>query len=196
MDPLLLTLTLFGRLLSERPTEKNQELRTHLSHVTEWVEWPNRDEVDTWFASMPSENLKDLEYQFSVLFEGQGHMKCPPWGSVYQTKENIVFGESTIQYRQFMQQNGYQLDSENREPEDQFGLMLLSFCQLLTDGKNEVAQVLLTDHLMPWGQRYLELLSENNSSRFYQVVALLTKTLLNELCDEFGLKVKEVRLFL
>lgn len=195
MNPLVLSLTLLGRLLSERPSVANQTLFLQIHALKDWVDWPNPSQIDTWLNSLPECHLETLEYEFSVLFEGQGEMECPPWGSVYLTQHNVVFGASTFKYRQFMQRNGYEFDESSREPEDQFGLMLLSFCQLLTDDKEDAAYQLLTDHLLPWGQHYLELLAHNKRSDFYQVVAKLTQTLLSALRQEFEITPKEVNLY-
>ena len=43
-----------------------------------------------------------LAAEFSRLFEGVGDMPAPPWGSVYLDKDRVVFGASTVEYRQFL----------------------------------------------------------------------------------------------
>lgn len=121
----------------------------------------------------------ELNYQFSVLFEGQGVMEAPPWGSVYLDKEHLLMGESQEYYRQFLQQHGIQLNTGLNEPEDQFGLMLMAYALLLEKNKINEANKLMSEHLMTWAFDYLERLIHNSVSQFYQALATITKVYLN-----------------
>ncbi|BDR13036.1 hypothetical protein VspSTUT11_10120 [Vibrio sp. STUT-A11] len=114
---------------------------------------------------------EQFERDFSVLFEGMGTMPVPPWGSVYLDKEQVLFGESNTQYRLFLQQHGIALDSGQREPEDQFGLMLLACGYFLEQDNTQAAFELLGEHLMPWGPSYLEQLRDKAPNPFYQLLA-------------------------
>ncbi len=131
MNPLIVVFQLLGQNLYSRPSSENRQIRDHLKQLPELLNWPDKDKISALVAALPEVDIDDLEYQFSVLFEGQGSMSCPPWGSVYLDKDNIVFGESTTHYRTFLRQNGLEVKDNLREPEDQFGLMLLALSQLL-----------------------------------------------------------------
>lgn len=106
-------------------------------------------------------------------------MPAPPWGSVYLDKENILMGASTLQYREFLSTLGLASQSAIHEPEDQFGLMLLAWVHLIEQPPSaqqqptDAAIVLLTEHLLPWAYRYLELIK--NARVEYQVYPLLAE---------------------
>ncbi len=190
MNPLIVVFQLLGQNLYTRPSGENEQIRDSLMQLPELLNWPDKEKIDSLVKALPVINIEELEYQFSVLFEGQGDMPCPPWGSVYMDQHNIVFGESTAEYRAFLRQNGLEIKTELKEPEDQFGLMMLALAQLLEKGNSEAGMVLITDHLMPWGERYLELLATNSVSLFYALIAKVTKELFALLQSEFEYKVK------
>ncbi len=55
--------------------------------------WRDRGHIEQLCASwsLPDDDM--LAWQFSVLFEGQGEMPVPPWGSVYLEKDNLLMGK-------------------------------------------------------------------------------------------------------
>lgn len=137
-----------------------------------------------------------LEHDFSVLFEGVGTMPVPPWGSVYLDKEQVLFGDSNVLYRLFLQQNGITLDSGQREPEDQFGLMLLASAYFLEQGNTQAAFELVGEHLMPWGGVYLEQLANKAPNRFYQQLAKDTLVWLNCLIQRQNIHVVQKKSYI
>jgi TorA maturation chaperone TorD len=56
---------------------------------------------------LPDDN--ELTWQFSVLFEGQGEMPVPPWGSVWLERDNLLMGDTTAEYQAFLQSQGMTL---------------------------------------------------------------------------------------
>lgn len=132
-----------------------QRLWPLLPQIAELFPWSNPAKIARYCQQMPSIQPEQLEYDFSILFEGQGEMPAPPWGSVYLDKENILMGDSTLQYREFLSTFGLVNQSTIREPEDQFGLMLLAWVHLIEQQpvtklpSGEAALVLLTEHLLP-----------------------------------------------
>jgi len=133
---------------------------------------------------------------FTEIFEGLGEMKAPPWGSVYLDREKVLFGESTVEYRQFLLDNDIELNTGVREPEDQFGLMLLAFAFLLENNKEQAARVLMESHLLVWGMVYLDLLNKVSHNQFYSLLALDVSCWLNTLIDDLGLVVEEKKIYL
>ncbi|WP_145567134.1 TorD/DmsD family molecular chaperone [Yersinia aleksiciae] len=155
-----------------------QRLWPLLPHITEIFPWPNLAKITQYCQQIPAITPEKLEYDFSILFEGQGEMPAPPWGSVYLDKENMLMGASTLQYREFLSRLGLTSQSAIREPEDQFGLMLLAWVHLVEQDStqqqpSEAAMALLTEHLLPWVYRYLELVQ--NTQTEYQVYPMLAK---------------------
>lgn len=166
---------------------------------------PTLDEIYPWrdprqVAELCSDwSIPDEEqhlWQFSVLFEGQGEMPAPPWGSVYLEKDNLLMGDSTAEYRKFLRDQGMTFDSCINEPEDQFGLMLLACSALLAEGKERAANQLLETHLLPWGYRYLELLQRNPVSAFYAKLAQIATLFLQDYQQQQALNPPTKRLFL
>ncbi len=158
--------------------------------ITENVLQPNT------LAELKSLNDEQLEHDFSVLFEGIGSMPVPPWGSVYLDKEQVLFGESNVQYRLFLQQHGIELNSGQREPEDQFGLMLLACAYLVEQDKTSAACELLSEHLMPWGFTYLDLLTQKAPNAFYQQLASDASLWLKQLIEQLNIQVAEKKIYL
>ncbi len=195
MNPLVIVFQLLGQNLYTRPSVENAQIRNTLKQLPELLNWPDNHTISQLVASLPNLEIDELEYQYSVLFEGQGEMPCPPWGSVYLDKDNMVFGESTRDYRLFLRQHGLEIESEVREPEDQFGLMLFVLGQLLETGHPDAGMTLITEHLMPWGERYLVLLSDNGVSEFYAILGQITLVLFDVLQSEFGYSITSKPLY-
>ncbi|MRO15513.1 molecular chaperone [Yersinia pestis] len=177
ITPMLLNTTLpriLGACFYYPPqSDTVQRLFPLLPHIAELFPWPDHASMVQYCQQIPDISPERLEYDFSILFEGQGVMPAPPWGSVYLDKENILMGASTLQYREFLAEQGWVSQSPLREPEDQFGLMLLAWVNLIEQHNKDAASVLLTAHLLPWAYRYLE--QVNAAQVEYPVYPLLAK---------------------
>lgn len=172
-----------------------------LPQITDLFPWPHPANIARCCQQLSDISPEQLEYDFSVLFEGQGEMPAPPWGSVYLDKENILMGASTLQYREFLSTLGLASQSAIHEPEDQFGLMLLALVHLieqphLTQQQPPSAQqlptdaaiMLLTEHLLPWAWRYLELVKNAQlEHQVYPLLAEITECYLKTLQLKLGL---------
>jgi len=143
-----------------------------------------------------AEDESALQSEFSLLFEGIGDMPAPPWGSVYLDKDQIVFGQSTLDYRYFLESNGIELDTGTREPEDQVGLMLFAHAYLLSEQRANAAKELLQEHLLPWVFHYLARLQNATQSNFYRQLALDSTAWLNHIMAEQQLTVAQKKLYL
>ncbi|RKS87582.1 TorA maturation chaperone TorD [Orbus hercynius] len=164
------------------------DLKPALEQIDSLFAWSNLATIDLLCKRL-KDNVNDPElgYQYSVLFEGQGFMPAPPWGSVYLDKENLLMGESTLRYRQFLHQHHIAIQTGMNEPEDQFGLMLMALALLIEGEQIAAAKTLISDHIMTWAPRYLELLSQTDISPFYQALAIIANEYLSHLVTEFGL---------
>ena len=155
-----------------------------LLHIDELASWTD-DKLIYEQCQILADQIQNpaLDFQFSLLFEGQGNMPVPPWGSVYLDQEKLLMGESQERYRQFLQQNGLTLNSGMNEPEDQFGLMLMAFALLAEKKQLSVAKQLITDHLSIWSSTYLNRLKHNEISFFYQALAVIAEQYLQILLN-------------
>ncbi len=123
-------------------------------------------------------------------------MPAPPWGSVYLDRENSLSGESTLAYREFLAKQNIVMSSEQREPEDQFGLMLLALVYILEQGHKPAARILLEQHLLPWAYRYLELVQTTKlENDFYAILATIAIDYLKTLQTELKLIPAKLELF-
>ena len=155
-----------------------------LLHIDELASWTD-DKLIYEQCQILADQIQnpDLDFQFSLLFEGQGNMPVPPWGSVYLDQEKLLMGESQERYRQFLQQNGLTLNSGMNEPEDQFGLMLMAFALLAEKKQLSAAKQLIIDHLSIWSSIYLNRLKHNEISFFYQALAVIAEQYLQILLN-------------
>ncbi|MFV0481102.1 MAG: molecular chaperone TorD family protein [Campylobacteraceae bacterium] len=159
--------------------------------------WKNADEVKIRAGKLSKTNPSSLEYDFSVLFEGQGEMTAPHWASVYLSPDNLLMGETTQEYRDFMEQNGINLTTKNSEPDDSFGLMLMALSLLFEQEKDDDAKELLSNYLLTWSSRYLEFLQKaKKEANFYTDLAKLASLYLETLKEKLNLEVKKVNLYL
>lgn len=181
MSPDVVLLRILGALFyysPERPEAK--AFFDCLPTLPELYSWPDPALIASQCASWPLPDDDELAWQFSVLFEGQGEMPAPPWGSVWLERDNLLMGETTAEYRAFLRSQGITFNSRQSEPEDQFGLMLLACSALLDAGKDAAVNQLLEVYLLPWGYRYLERLQDNTVSPFYARLAAVTTRYLQD----------------
>lgn len=143
----------------------------------EWVaQWPYGLETQLMpIAALLAQDKSDetLEEAWQRLFIGPYALPAPPWGSVYLDKENVLFGDSTLKLRDWMAQQQVEVTLEQQEPEDHFGLLLM-MAAWLAEHQPADLPVLLAEHLLPWGYRYLALLQSDARHPFYQGLAELT----------------------
>ncbi len=157
--------------------------------------WQEPQPIARLCQTWPRPDEADFAWQFSVLFEGQGEMVAPPWGSVYLERDNLLMGETTAGYRTFLQAQGIAFSGQQNEPEDQFGLMLLA-CSTLIERENLPAvRSLLESWLLPWATHYLRLLQRNPVSEFYAQLAEVAALYLADLQKQLDLQPEQKRMF-
>ncbi|OLQ90079.1 hypothetical protein BIY21_13970 [Vibrio ponticus] len=195
MNNLALLPRALGALFYYSPVEQiNLATLNNLESLASAYQWQDLETVNHLIISLKQERYSANKYNFSVLFEGQGEMLAPPWGSVYQNRENLVMGDSTAAYYQFLDRAGIAFEINN-QPLDHFGLMMWALALLIEEG-NQVALVeFLSVHLLPWSGRYLELLQSNQESPFYADLAKLTELFLEQVKTEIGLTIEPIKLY-
>jgi TorA maturation chaperone TorD len=189
-----------GALFSQDPKEAEaQPVLDQLAALTSLDDWPFGSEVELGEAyGLISEGLAtsrtELAREYQRLFIGPHAFKAPAWGSVYLDHESVLFGSSTLELRQWMRANGIVINEEKREPEDQIGKMLL-LMGWLAEEKPDLLPIFLSEHLMPWVSRYLELLEEDARQPFYKGLAVLTRTTLAGIVAELDVEVTRKKLY-
>ena len=175
-----------GTLFYYSPTsEQASSVISSLSELPTLLDWQDPGLIEKAARQMCSVAPEQLTYQFSLLFEGQGHMPAPPWGSVYLNQENLLLGETSLDYRRFLAEHQLALDTQLNEPDDQFGLMLLAMAYFMEAENDDAVETLLTVHLLPWAGRYLELVAEVDETGFYRALAQVAKAFLGEVAAAY-----------
>jgi TorA maturation chaperone TorD len=176
-------------------------LHIQLERLPSLAEWPfGAEETLAVAYVLMGEGLakmdgnKGLAREYQRLFIGPHHFNAPAWGSVYLDKDQVLFGASLLELRQWMRENGITINDDKREPEDHIGKMLVLLGWLATE-KPELLRVFLARHLMPWAPRYLELLREDACQPFYEGLALLAQDTLKEITRHLGVEVTMRKLY-
>lgn len=140
-------------------------------------------------AKSLGDNASDvLHDEYNRLFIGPYSLPAPPWGSVYTDPESVIFGNQTLAVRQWMRDNLIKINLSEKEPEDQFGLMLLMLAwSVANDVSDEAIDAFFEEHLLPWAPRFLDLFEEGAELGFYAGLAQLARATLLDWKDRFGL---------
>jgi len=187
---------MLGTLFYYPPTsEQASGVIASLAELPVLLDWQDPDLIDKATQCMGTFDPEQLTYPFSLLFEGQGHMPAPPWGSVYLDQENLLLGETSLAYRRFLATNRVALDTELNEPDDQFGLMLLAMAYFMETENDDAVVELLSIHLLPWAGRYLALVGEADDTGFYRALAEIAKAFLEEVAQAYEVTAEPRQLY-
>lgn len=137
---------------------------------------------------------KENVWEYRRLFVGPGKKPAPPWGSVYTDRECVVFGETCLSLRRWMRENGIERLSEEREPEDHIGLLLLLMAWVAEHRPGLVVD-LLRLHILPWSSHMLMQLESAASAPLYEGLSSLARLSLEGMQREFGIDVDYPRFY-
>ena len=135
-----------------------------------------------------------LIWEYRRLFVGPALKAAAPWGSVYTDKDQVIFGESTLELRKWMRENGVAKLVPEGEPEDHIGLMLLMM-SWLAQNKPDALPSFLQDHLLTWARHFLDVVQEATTAPFFTGLASLTKASLQGIGNALELDVTEPRFY-
>lgn len=170
-----LSARIIGAAFYYPPTEKS-DIAELLSSGKWLTEWPyGSEEEKQRIASLLAQTTyqdETLAQAYQRLFIGPYALPAPPWGSVYLDHENVLFGDSTLDLREWMLENGIDIALTQNEPEDHFGLMVMMVAWV-AETRPEKLTELLAEHLLPWAYRYLEQLSLQGAFPYYEGLAML-----------------------
>ena len=183
---------ILGSLAYTKPCEyKNNKV--DLIFTLETTDIPELDDVLNQFKTA---NKDELDVVYDELFAGIGDMAVPPWGSVYLDKENVVFGNSTLHYRQFLTQLDIEFTAPNNDPEDHIGLMLMMVSMLLErDDAQTALKTLLSEHILPWAYCYLNHFNKVVDSKPYLALMFFIKQELESLQHALAVKAVEKQIY-
>ena len=133
-----------------------------------------------------------LEYQ--RLFVGPGHLAAPPWGSVYMDRDKVTYGGTWIDLREWMRVCGIESEYDERVPEDQIGRLLVMSSEVASQRCDALPE-LLGNHLLPWADRYFDLLAEDAELATYRGLAFLAKATFSDVQDYLGIVPASKRLY-
>lgn len=201
--------TILGSLFYHDPTTEGRE------GMLAWAQ--KADTPEAWESGQPEagraladlgeavrdEGAEHIHRSFNRFFVGPYKPPAPAWGSVYTDPESVLFGNETLAVRQWMRDNRVKMNLKDKEPEDQFGLILLMAAWAVNHGvADDQVKSLFEDHLLPWSGRFLELFLEAAAdesprppmasvpaplpSKFYASCARLAIATLDDWTDRFG----------
>lgn len=152
-------------------------------------------------------DLTPIKQDFAALFIGPDKLRAAPWGSVYLTEEQTLCGDSTLAVKAFYRECGLEIDTGAHEPEDHLGLMFAFMADRMArmhdaleaeesiDTDMDMLRSFLTDHVLTWAPRFLEILHDNAETAFYQGLSLLIEGNLQLMASFTGAEYKIVRLY-
>lgn len=160
-------------------------------------EWPLSQPVPAAIPAMMAKDHEDetLEQAHQRLFVGPWALPAPPWGSVWLDRENVLFGDSTLALRQWMQQRGVAHHSAINEPEDHFGTLLMLAAWLADAGQTQALDELLAWHLLPWAPRFLDAFIDGAAHPFWQGLGELARLTLADWRQQLLVPVAEKTLY-
>ncbi|APC13632.1 MULTISPECIES: Tat proofreading chaperone DmsD [Providencia] len=179
LEQVAITGRVLGSLFYFAPdSENNTDIVAILQEPTWHEEWPFDLPSLTTISQFFQSSIHDeepLNEAWQRLFIGPYALPAPPWGSVWLDKENIIFGDSTVELRQWMRTKGIEPVTTQKEPEDHIGLVLMLAAWLAEQNRRDDLEELLAWHLLPWSEHFLDTLADTADSAFYIAVAKLTK---------------------
>lgn len=218
-DPMGQALNVLGALLSIDPADRDLDpVLLHFLAPDLSASWPLlstrlvkslQERIIETMKSDPSGGgvpspawRRSLHVAFCDLFVGPAPLAAPPWGSVYLEEEATLYGVSTMELKSFLSAHGISATSPDGGPEDHFGTLCLIAAWLTSQGRLDLLNELLGEHILPWAFAYLEALRQasldiardNPTAAFYSSTAELAAATLHALQEERAISVTKKRL--
>ncbi|WBM72805.1 Tat proofreading chaperone DmsD [Buttiauxella sp. WJP83] len=195
-----LTGKVLGALFYQAPTSQDVAALYATLEDPEWAkQWPVQhaelDAIATRMAEGFNYSQESLSEAWQRLFIGPYALPASPWGSVYLDKENVLFGDSMLELRQWMRENDIANEQESNEPDDHIGILLMLAAWLAEEGMMQKVDELLAWHILPWSGRFLELFIANAEHPFYQALGELTRITLADWSKELLIPVAQKEIY-
>lgn len=195
-------ISLYGRLLGSsfyyEPSDSRIASVLEFFRQPNWMqEWeiPLEEKTNEKLTALIKQGLKqDLTEQYQNLFIGPNELLAPPWGSVYLDPECVIFGNSLLALRDFLKNHQIAFQSQQDEPEDHIGLMLM-LAAYLAENRPHLLVEFLSQHLLTWAPHFLTQLANVENYQFYQGLAQLTLIVLDDWKHKLNLSVPKVHFY-
>jgi hypothetical protein len=195
-------ISLYGRLLGSsfyyEPSDSRIASVLEFFRQPNWMqEWeiPLEEKTSEKLTALIKQGLKqDLTEQYQNLFIGPNELQAPPWGSVYLDPECVIFGHSLLALRDFLKRHQIAFQSQQDEPEDHIGLMLM-LAAYLAENRPHLLAEFLSQHLLTWAPHFLSQLANVENHPFYQGLAQLTLIVLDDWKHKLNLSVPKVHFY-
>lgn len=166
-----------------------------LEPITNMVRSAKRFEDELAVDNESLAATSSLADEYRRLFVGPAKKAAAPWGSVYTDRDQVVFGLSTLELREWLRKNGIEVRrGESEEPEDHIGTML-ELMAWLADNRPELLGDYLQHHLLTWAPHFLALMQNAAADAFFTGLAALTRSTLLGIQDALSLDVIEPRFY-
>lgn len=166
-----------------------------LEPITDMVRGAKRFEDELAVDNESLAATSSLADEYRRLFVGPAKKAAAPWGSVYTDRDQVVFGLSTLELREWLRKNGIEVRrGESEEPEDHIGTML-ELMAWLADNRLELLGDYLQHHLLTWAPHFLVLMQNAAADAFFTGLAALTRSTLLGIQDALSLDVVEPRFY-
>lgn len=166
-----------------------------LEPITDMVRGARRFEDELAADNESLAATSSLADEYRRLFVGPAKKAAPPWGSVYTDRDQVVFGLSTLDLREWLRGNGIEVRrGKSGEPEDHIGTML-ELMAWLADNRPELLGDYLQHHLLTWAPHFLALMQDATTDAFFAGLAALTRYTLLGIQDTLELEVVEPRFY-
>ena len=195
-------ISLYGRLLGAsfyyEPSDSRIAGVLDFFRQPTWTEeWeiPLEEKACEKITALINQGLtQDLTEQYQNLFIGPNELVAPPWGSVYLDPECVIFGNSLLALRDFLNCHQIAFQAQQDEPEDHIGLMLM-LAAYLAETRPHLLVEFLSQHLLTWAPHFLTKLTNVENYPFYQGLAQLTLIVLADWKQKLSLSVPDVRFY-
>ncbi len=188
----------------------SQELGEDFQVINDYINVVSNEELANSFATYSAEASKltdttidNIEYEFNRLFVGPGPVAAPPYGSVYEGTDRLVFGPTTMDVRNYYNRNNLESNCLAKEPDDHIALEFEflsvlqnrlieklekyefdSSCQNLKEQSSFLSQCVLN-----WSNRFCDAIAVHSELPFFVSLAHFTNLFLkseNDSIFEFG----------
>lgn len=185
-EAVVASLTLLGTALVKSPkTEDFAMALDALRGIDLVFDWPFGSEGDLaacarLFSQGEEEGPHDLLKAYTRLFRGPAALPAPPWGSVYMDRDQVMYGWTWVELRNWMRASGVVGTYEENDPEDHLGRLLLMAASVAAE-RPDLFGELMSDHVLCWSGHFLDQFCERAASPTYAAVGLLAKATLGDL---------------
>lgn len=185
--------SILGACFLQQPDEPiAQQAIAALRSMDVACDWPFGSDAERARAAQlllegQAEDIHALRIEFTRMFRGPSALPAPPWGSVYMDRDQVRYGCTWLELRTWMRNHLIASLYEEKEPEDQFGHLLM-LCSQVAQARPDLLCELLSDHVLTWADHYLDLFDASVESSTYAGAAVLTRATLADVRGLLGLE--------